>query len=193
MTPSTSRAISGAEHPLDVVERRDRVLDRVVQQPGDDRGAVELHPGEDAGDLDRMREIRIARGAQLRAMRLHRIDIGAVERVFVGIRVVGLDPLDQLELAHHDDRLRGLPAASASRSRHRDGSRVIRGSTPRQAPVSRLRAPLRRRPAARLLHPAARPFHPAARLHRAARPLRPAARLHRAARLRRLEHFPATP
>ena len=76
----------GAEQPLDVVERRDRVLDRVVQQAGDDRGAVELHLREEAGDLDRVREIRVARGAQLRAVRLHRIDIGAVERVLVGVR-----------------------------------------------------------------------------------------------------------
>ena len=93
------------EHALDVVEGRDRVLDRVVQQPGDDRGAVELHLGEDAGDLDRMGEIGVARGAQLRAMRLHRIDVGTVERVLVGVRIVGFDPLDQLELPHHDEHL----------------------------------------------------------------------------------------
>ena len=61
----------GAEQPLDVVERRDRVLDRVVQQAGNDRGGVELHLREQARDLDRMREIRVARGAQLRAVRLH--------------------------------------------------------------------------------------------------------------------------
>ena len=92
----------GAEQPFDVVEGGDRVLDRVVQQPGHDRGAVELHLGENAGDLDRMREIRVAGGAQLRAMGLHRIDIGAVERAFVGVRVVGFDELDELELPHHD-------------------------------------------------------------------------------------------
>ena len=86
VTPSTSRADFRAEQPLDIVEGRDRVLDRVVQQPGHDRGAVELHLREDARDLDGMGEIGVAGGAQLRAMRLHRIDIGAVERAFVGIR-----------------------------------------------------------------------------------------------------------
>ena len=43
-----------AEQPLDVVEGGDCVLDRVVQEAGHDRGAVELHLGEDAGDLDRV-------------------------------------------------------------------------------------------------------------------------------------------
>jgi len=36
-------------------------------------------------------------------MGLHRIDIGTVERVFVGVRVVGFDELDQLELPHHGE------------------------------------------------------------------------------------------
>ena len=57
--------------------------------------------GEDRGDLERMREIRIARGALLRAMRLHRIDIGAVEKGLVGVGIVPPDPIDELVLAHH--------------------------------------------------------------------------------------------
>jgi len=36
-------------------------------------------------------------------MGLHRINIGTVERVFVGVRVVGFDELDELELPHHDE------------------------------------------------------------------------------------------
>ncbi len=111
----------GTEQALDVLERRHRVLDRVVQQPGDDRGGVELHPGEDARDLDGMREIGIARGAQLRAMRLHREDIGAVERILVGRGIVALDALDQLELAHHGrlPRRAGAARRRATRSGRR--------------------------------------------------------------------------
>ena len=55
-----------AEQPLDLLERGAGVLDGVVQQGGRDRGAVELEAGQDAGDLDRMVEVGVARGAQLR-------------------------------------------------------------------------------------------------------------------------------
>ncbi len=143
VTPSTSRAMSAPNSALDVVERRDRVLDRVVQQAGDDRGGVELHPGEDAGDLDRVREIGVARGAQLRAMRLHRIDIGAVERVLVRLRIVGLDPLDQLELPHHG-------AAACVLQRRRDAVFAARQFTRQTGPPSGSAA-LARRGASRLL------------------------------------------
>src|SRR3546814_8101709 len=61
-----------AEQLLDLPERRVGVLDGVMQQRGDDRRAVELHPGQDLGDLKRMGEIRVARGTLLRAVRLHR-------------------------------------------------------------------------------------------------------------------------
>ena len=41
---------------------------RIVQQPGDDGGGVELVFGEDAGDLDRVGEIGIAGMARLGAV-----------------------------------------------------------------------------------------------------------------------------
>jgi hypothetical protein len=53
VTPSTSRRDIGAEQLLDLLRRRERVLDRVVQQRGDDRLVVELQVGEDARDFDR--------------------------------------------------------------------------------------------------------------------------------------------
>ena len=77
------------------------ILDGVVQQCGHDGGVVELEVGEDRRDLERMREIGIAGGAGLGAMRLHGVDIGAVEQVFVGIRIIGPDALDQIVLPHH--------------------------------------------------------------------------------------------
>ena len=62
------------------------VLDGVVQQRRRDRGVVELEVGQDRGDLERMGEIRIAGGALLLAVRLHGVDVGAVEQLLVGVR-----------------------------------------------------------------------------------------------------------
>jgi hypothetical protein len=66
-----------------------------------DRGVVELQVGEDGGDFERVGEVRVARGALLRAMLLHGIDIGLVEQRLVGIGVVGLHPFDEFVLTHH--------------------------------------------------------------------------------------------
>ena len=90
-----------AEQLVDLGAGRLGVLDGVVQQRGDDRRIVELEVGEDRGDLERMGEIRVAGGAQLLAMRLHGVHVGAVEQLLVGVRVVLADALDQLVLAHH--------------------------------------------------------------------------------------------
>ena len=77
------------------------ILDGVVQQRRHDGGVVELEVGEDRRDLERMRKIGIAGGAGLRAMRLHGVDIGAVQQILVGIRIIGPDALDQIVLPHH--------------------------------------------------------------------------------------------
>ncbi len=89
------------EDLVDLRARRLGVLDRVVQQRCDDGRVVELQVGEDRGHFERMREVRIAGGARLLAMRAHGVDIGAVQKVFVGVRVVGADPVDQIVLPHH--------------------------------------------------------------------------------------------
>ena len=98
----------GAEDLVDLGARGRRVLDGVVQQRRRDRGVVELEVGQDRRDLERMGEIRIARGALLLAVRLHGVDIGAVEQRLVGVRVVAADPLDQIVLPHHRGGLLGL-------------------------------------------------------------------------------------
>ena len=77
------------------------VLDRVVQQGRGDGRIIELEVGQDGGDFERVGEIGIARGALLLAMRLHGVDIGAVEQGLVGVRVVAADPIDQVVLPHH--------------------------------------------------------------------------------------------
>ena len=55
----------GPEQALHILQRRDGVLDRVVQQGRHDRSAVQLHLGEDAGDFQRMGEVGVAVGPRL--------------------------------------------------------------------------------------------------------------------------------
>ncbi len=90
----------GAEIRLDVGDGGGGIFHRVVQQRGRDGRGVEFQIGEDAGDFERMREIGIARGAFLRAVRLHGEDIGLVENRFVGARIIGPHALDERRLPH---------------------------------------------------------------------------------------------
>ncbi len=78
------------------------VFDRIVQDRRDDRCVVDFHVGKNGGDFERMRKIWIAGSALLRSMSLHRIDVGAVERNFVGVRVVAPDPVYEFILPHHN-------------------------------------------------------------------------------------------
>ena len=96
-----------AEQLLDLLGRRERVLDRVVEDGGGDRLVVELEVGEDARDLDRVAEIGVARGAHLGAVRLHREDVGAVDQPLVRVGIVGPDLLDQLILSQHAPKMGG--------------------------------------------------------------------------------------
>jgi hypothetical protein len=91
----------GPEHALDLLERGGRVLDRVMQHGCHDRGVVELEIGQEGGDFERMGEERVARGTLLRAVRAHGVDIGPVEQVLVGIRIVAANPVDEFVLPHH--------------------------------------------------------------------------------------------
>jgi len=95
------RADFGTENLVDLGPRRLRILDGVVQQRRHDRGVVQFEVGQDRRHLERMREIGIAGGAGLRAVRLHGVDIGAIEQVLVGVGIVGSDALDQVVLPHH--------------------------------------------------------------------------------------------
>ena len=90
-----------AEEVLDLLQGGDRVLDRVVQQGGDDGGAIQAIFGQDAGNLERMGEVRIARGAGLRAVRHHGKDVGAIQQLLVRSRIVGTDLLDEFILPDH--------------------------------------------------------------------------------------------
>ena len=48
-----------------------------------------------------MGEVRVAGGTLLLAVRLHGVDVGAVEQRLIGVGVVAADPLDQIVLPHH--------------------------------------------------------------------------------------------
>ena len=48
------------EQLLDALDRRQRVLDHVVEQAGGDRHHVELHVREEVGDGQRMDQVRLA-------------------------------------------------------------------------------------------------------------------------------------
>ena len=60
----------GAEQTLDVGDGGAGVFDGVVQQRRDDRRGIQPVVGEDAGHFKRMREVGVAIGAGLRAVRL---------------------------------------------------------------------------------------------------------------------------
>ncbi len=66
----------GAELARDLGIGRAGVLDRVVQQRGDDGRVVELHLGQDRGDRDGMGEIGLARVAQLPLVHLRAVVVG---------------------------------------------------------------------------------------------------------------------
>ena len=73
-----------AEHLVDLGARDVGILDHVVQQGRGDGGVVELELGEDRRDFERMGEVGIAGGALLVAVRLHGVDVGAVQQRLVG-------------------------------------------------------------------------------------------------------------
>ena len=75
-----------AELALDVLERRERVLDHVVQQPGADARRVELQLGDDARDAGRVDEVRVARLALLAVVRSRGVHVGLVDQLGVRAR-----------------------------------------------------------------------------------------------------------
>ncbi len=72
---------------LHVGDRELRVLDDVVQQTGGDRHRIELQLGENLRDLDRVRDVRLARVAALAAVRLFAVAIGVHEQIAVELVV----------------------------------------------------------------------------------------------------------
>ena len=109
------RADLRAEQLIDLGAGGVGVFDDVVEECGCDGRVVETEIGQDGGDFEGVGEIGISRGALLIAVRSHCVDVGPVQQGFVRRRVVLLNALDELVLAHHEpDR---LPATRGSRRR----------------------------------------------------------------------------
>ena len=113
VTPSTSSATSLPNRLADFVDRDIAVLDHVVQQAGDDRRLVHLQVGQQAGDGDRVREVRVARMAQLLAVLHDGEDVGLVEFVVGRVRLVGLYAIDEFVLTQ-EFAARGFAAAAGA-------------------------------------------------------------------------------
>ena len=94
-------ATSSPKSLADPLGRGERVLDDVVEQAGGDAHGVELHVGEDVGDLERMDEIRLAGMADLSLVLQGREHVGPPEQLEVGVRAVAADLVEQVLEANH--------------------------------------------------------------------------------------------
>ena len=103
-----------AERLVDVLAGDGGVLDRVVQHGRDDGRVVDLELGQDRRDFERMREIGIARGALLAAMRLHGEHIGAVEQILVGASDCSGGPAPPVRIAASSPQRLTHPASAES-------------------------------------------------------------------------------
>ena len=91
----------GSEIGLDILDRGQRVFDRVMKQRGHDCFLIELQISHQTRHFDRMREIGVPARALLGAVFLHGVDIGTVQHRLIGGRVVILDLFYKFVLAQH--------------------------------------------------------------------------------------------
>ena len=77
----------GAESGFDFFRRGVGVFDHIVQQPGGDGDRIEIHIGQDAGNLQGMRKIGLAGQPHLSVMHPGTENIGPVDDVQVGFGV----------------------------------------------------------------------------------------------------------
>ena len=120
----------GAEQLIDLGPGSVGILDGIVQQRDRNGGVVELEVGEDRGHFERVSEVGVARSAHLAAMLLHGVDVGLVEQLLVGVRIIRLHALNEFELTHHgftNINLAATPAAGwRDPSRHGKRRRTAR-------------------------------------------------------------------
>ena len=107
VTPSTSRATSPPKSARICVEGVVGVLDRVVQQRGDQGGGVHAQVGQDGRHRERVGDVRVAGLAVLpRVPPRGRVE-GALQQPGVGLGVAG--PVGRDQRLEHLADLRGLP------------------------------------------------------------------------------------
>ena len=104
VTPSTTWATSGPKSSANALGGGQRVLDDVVEQAGGDGHDVELHVGEEVGDLERVDEVGLAGMADLALVLEGREDVGPPEQLEVGVRAVAPDFFEQGLEANHEGR-----------------------------------------------------------------------------------------
>ncbi len=83
-----------AEQLIDLGASGRGILYGVMQEGCGDRRVIKLQVGQDRCNFQGMSKVGIARGPRLRAMRHHRVDVGAIEQRLVGGGIVAPDPLD---------------------------------------------------------------------------------------------------
>ena len=115
VTPSTRCATSEPKSADDRVEGVRRVLDRVVQQRGDQRDRVHAELGEDRRDRERVGDVGVAALAQLAAVVVLGDAVGVLQQSQVGLGVRGPVGRDQ-RLEHGARRRSGLCPAAIRRA-----------------------------------------------------------------------------
>ena len=104
----------GTEGLLDLLQGSERVLDGVVQEPRRNARHVEPEVGDDAGHLERVREVGLAGEATLPVVLLGGEVVGLLDQVDRRGGVVGPHPVDQLADGHRVRR--ACSTISAARS-----------------------------------------------------------------------------
>jgi hypothetical protein len=102
-----------AEQLADLLDRRQGVLDHVVQEAGDDGSGVEAKVGEEIGHLEGMDQVGLPRLAHLAAMGERRKDVGPAQQLDVAIGHVGLCLRDQIFESDHRYRWCRMRGASS--------------------------------------------------------------------------------
>ena len=107
VTPSTRWSDLLAEQLLDLLGGRQRVLDDVVKQACDDRRRVELHVGQDVGDLEGVNEVGLAGLPDLPLVGEGREDVRAAEQLDVLVGQVRLGSRHEIFESDHGLRRPG--------------------------------------------------------------------------------------
>ena len=112
-----------AELRLDLVDGDGGVFDGVMQQPGDDRGGVEPHLGQQDGDLERVHEVRLTRLAYLSFVMLFGEFVGLLDQGLVFDGPVGADLAQEIAEASYRENIgRDLLAQSRHVRLYDDGA-----------------------------------------------------------------------
>ena len=94
----------GAEQLGDALGRGQRVLDDVVEQAGGDGHHVQLHVGEEVGDLERVDQVGLAGMAHLPLVLERREDVGPPQQLEVGLGAVAPHFLEERLESNHESR-----------------------------------------------------------------------------------------